>query len=500
MSLETPAPEAPPEKPAKKAGAGTKGGTYRFLGKNRSLLAICLILAFAIHLLGLLSFGTYTLFKGSVPRMPFTSEGGVPAEDVGMEAPPTEDVPEMTEESTMESEASAMPTETSTDDEILATAGLTSALPMASAPPVIAPPSSAPAAKGAEKMMSRPMARPGAKASAVNFFGVKGEGTNVYFVVDVSDSMLEPDRGGVPGFSAVKNSLKQMIQSLDEGTRFNVVTYGAAGADLFQTASVPATAEMKKAAGTFIDRYNLSTERKGTLANNYRPKIPELGLIRGDKGTGAITTRLDLGLLASFEGLADTIFLISDGKAPILAEDNRAQARAAMKDAEISDADRNKYQKEIAAWREEYKKYQEEFKAYREKYKELLAKQAQKIAEAKAKGEGKVREGAGVDYGVKIPGLPPAPKEPKQPVAPQPKAGGKVVSQAGETYDEAGLIRRIKEVTTEVYEKAEAPTPSIHSVGYMSKAAETKFLQSLAARNNGTFKSISTPIRENPGN
>ena len=150
MSLETPSPEAPPEKPAKKAAP--KAGTYRFLGRNRSLLAICLILAASVHVLGLLGFGTYTLFKGSVPRMPFTSEGGVPAEDVGMEAPPTEEVPEQMEEQTMESEAAAMPTEMSPDDEVLATAGLTSALPIASAPPVLAPPSAAAAPVGSEKI------------------------------------------------------------------------------------------------------------------------------------------------------------------------------------------------------------------------------------------------------------------------------------------------------------------------------------------------------------
>ena len=499
MPLQTPAPEAPPEKSAKKLPK-PPSGTYRFLGKNRSLLAICLILAASIHLLGLLGFGTYTLFKGSVPRMPFTSQNGVSAEDVGLEAPPSEETLEMMEEPKMESEAAAIPTEISSEDEVLATAGLTSALPIASAPPIMAPPPAV-ATTGTEKMMSRPAVRAGAKASAVNFFGVKGEGTNVYFVVDVSDSMLEPERGGVPGFAAVKNNLRQMIQSLDEGTRFNIVTYGAAGADLFQATSVPATPEMKKAAETFLARYNLSTERKGTLANNYRPKISAFGLIQGDRDTGQVTTRLDLGLLAAFEGLADTIFLISDGKAPVLAEDNRAEAQEAMKEAEISDIDRKKYEKEVATWREDYKKYTEEAKAYREKYKDLLAKRDEKIAEAKAKGEGKVREGSEfIDYGVKIPGLPPAPKEPKQPTLPQRKVAGKVVAQAGKVYDETALILRIKEVSTEVYKKGESPTPSLHTVGYMSKSAETKFLQSLAARNNGTFKSISAPIQDRSRN
>jgi hypothetical protein len=333
------------------------------------------------------------------------------------------------------------------------------------------------------------------KASSVNFFGVKGEGTNVYFVIDLSDSMLEEERGGVAGFAAVKNNLKQMIRSLDEGTRFNVVAYGATGADLFQPASVPASAEMKKLAEEFISKYNLSSERKGTIDNKYRPKIPEFGIIQGDKGTGKITTRLDLGLLAAFEGLADTVFLITDGKSPVVAEDRRDEARQVMKDAVISSEDRAKYEKDIAEWRKEYEKYAAEMKAYQEKYKDLLAKKEQKTAEAKAKGGGKVREGAGVDYGVRISGLPNPPQEPKQPLLPQPKVGNKTVQAAGQVYDEAALIRRIREVYTDFYKKADAPTPSIHTVGYMSKPNETKFLQALASKNNGTFKAISAPIK-----
>jgi len=311
----------------------------------------------------------------------------------------------------------------------------------------------------------------------------------------VSDSMLENDRGAVAGYAAVKNNLKQMIRSLDEGTRFNVVAYGALGADLFQPASVLATAEMKKQAETFIAQYNLSSERKGTLKNDYRPKIEEFGIIQKDKGTDKITTRLDLGLLASFEGLADTIFLISDGKAPVIAEDNRDEAKEAMKGAEISDQDRTKYEEEITAWREEYQKYTEELKAYRSKYSDLLAEKERKIAEAKAKGQGKVVEGKAVNYGVKISGLPPAPKEPTQPKAPTAKAGGKVVSSAGKKYDTSGLIQRIKQVYSMEYKKKDASTPSIHTVGYMSKPNETKFLQDLAAKNNGKFTRITAPIQ-----
>ena len=470
----------------------------KFWGRQRSLLSICLILAVAIHLLGLLAFGTYTLFKGSVPRMPFVSEGGVPVEDLGMEAPPTEEIAEVTEDPAIASEAATMPNESpeTEADTVLAVASLSpSSLPFSSAPPVLAAPSAA-VSSGTGKVISHSAARSGAKASTINFFGVKGEGTNVYFVVDLSDSMLEPERGGVSGFAAVKRSLKQMVQGLDEATRFNIVVYGAAGVDRFEVESQPATLEKKQAAGAFIEKYNNSTDRRGTQVNNYRPTIPLFGIIQNDRGSDRVTTRLDLGLLAALEGGADTIFLISDGKAPTLAEDKREEARAAWKDAALSDADRSKYQKELEKWKKDYAKFTEEMKTYREKYKELLTKRDEKIQEAKAKGQGKVREGSEfVDYGVRISGLPPAPEEPKKPEVPLPKVAGKVVKETGDLYDEAGLIRRIREVAAEVYGKVGEDPPSIHTVGYMSRSSETKFLQALSAKNNGTFKAISAPIK-----
>ncbi len=466
----------------------TAGALGSWLNRYRGLAAGSLVVAVAIHILLLLGFGGYTIFKGSAPRMPFTSEDGVAA-DGQMDAPP----PDTSEpDPAMEADATPMPTETPSleTDTVLALSTMTGPpTTMTATVPSLSPPSMV----GTE--LEKPKSRSGAKASAVNFFGVKGEGTNVYFVVDLSDSMLETERGGVAGFAAVKSELKHMIQSLDEATLFNVVAYGASGADRFEPTSVPATPDKKKAAGIFIDRYNISSEKRGTLTNNYRPKISEFGVIQGDKDTGRITTRLDLGLLAAFEGLADTIFLISDGKPPVLAEDLRGGVKVELAGASVSEADRSKYQKEVEAWRIAYEKYTEEIKKYREKYKDLLAKRDAKILEAKQKGDGKVIEGVGVDYKVKISGIPSEPQAPPQPQVPQRKTSGNEIKTTGKVYDENELIKRIRDVYMGVYKKADAPIPSIHTVGYMSKPAETKFMQNLAARNNGTFKAIYAPIR-----
>jgi len=481
--------QVPVEEKRKLAGADSKkrakGEAGGFLARYKMLFGGSLAVAIAVHLLLLIGFGSYTLFKGSSPRMPFTSQGGVPAEDVGMEAPP-ENAPDMVEETTMETNPTPSDALAIETDTVLAVSGVVSpSMSFQVAPPVLA----APASTGIEKRLSQPGARSGAKASSVNFFGVKGEGSNVYFVIDLSDSMLEAQRGGLSGFALVKNNLKQMVQGLDENSYFNIVLYAAEYATRFKATAVPANPENKKAAALFIEPFNISVQTKGLQNGNYQPSIQNLGLIEKD------ATRLDLGLLAAFEGLADTIFLITDGKVPTTKEDKREQAKKAMENAAMSESDKVKYQSDLVEWRKDYEVYVQELKTYREKYKDLLAKKVEKIEEAKKKGQGKIREGKEVDYGVKIAGLPGAPEEPKQPTPPKLKVDGAAVESSGKVIKESELIQRIKDIYTDYYKKAGAPVPSIHTVGYMSNPTETKFLQALAAKNNGTFKAISAPIK-----
>ena len=481
--------EAPPEKSAEKPTKKANSGEYLFLGKHRTIFAICLILAAAVHVLVLLVFGTYTLFKGSTPRMPFTSEGGVPAEDVGMEAPP-DVAPETMEETAVESTPSPSDAPTSETDMVLAVSGMVSpSMSINAAPPVLAPQS----ATGSEKIVSKPASRSPGKASSVNFFGVKGEGTNVYFVVDLSDSMVEQDKGGIEGYKTLKEKLGQMIQSLSPETNFNVVFYGDA-VDLFMPSSVPATPENKQAAMKFLPRYMASRSQRGNLTRNYRPKISTLPSNGG-------TSRMDLGLVAAFEGRADTIFVLTDGKPVIqraMNEKEREEYRKKAADSEISVADRQKYEKEVAEYRKEYEKYNEEMKKYREKYADKITEKARREAENRAKGKGKVIEGQGfVVDSVKISGLPDAPKVPNAPTAPQPKAQGKAVAPPSlGNWQDDDILEYLKEAIAKTYKKDGYELPSIHGVAFLAKPAEEKFLRSLASRNNGNFMRISAPIRE----
>jgi hypothetical protein len=209
---------------------------------------------------------------------------------------------------------------------------------------------------------------------------------------------------------------------------------------------------------------------------------------------------MDLGLIAAFEGRADTIFVLTDGKPVIqraMNEKEREEYRKKAADSEISPADRQKYEKEVADWRKEYEKYVTELKAYQEKNKDKLAEKAKKEAENRAKGKGKVVEGQGfIVDAVKIPGLLPPPTAPVQPTPPQAKKGGQVVaSSVSGNWSDDQIFEYLKTTLKETYRKDDYPLPSIHAVAFMSKPAEEKFLQSLASRNNGKFIRIAAPLK-----
>ena len=475
-------------KVTKKKEKASSGGMGEFFRNYKSLAAKSVVVAVLVHLLLLVGFGSYTIFKGSAPRMPFTSENGVPAEEMGSEAPPTE-VPEKLEEPQLDSAEMPSDQPALEADTVIAVSGMVSpSMSFTAAPPAMP---TAPAS-GAEKLMAKPGTRGGGKPSTVNFFGAKGEGTNVYFVVDVSDSMVETDKGGIDGYKILKEKLGQMIQSLAPETNFNVVFYGDT-VDLFRPESVPATPENQKAAREFLPKYMASTTQRGNILRNFKPKIATLPSNGG-------TSRMDLGLVAAFEGRADTIFVLTDGKPVIqraMNEKEREEYRKKAADSEISPADRQKYEKEVAEYRKKYEEYNEEVKKYREKYADKITEKARREAENRVKGKGKVIEGQGfVVDPVKIPGLPAAPMVPTAPPPPQAKAQGKAVGppSLGNWRDDE-ILEYLKETIAGTYKKDGYELPSIHGVAFLAKPAEEKFLQSLASRNNGKFIRISAPLK-----
>lgn len=144
----------------------------------------------------------------------------------------------------------------------------------------------------------------GEGVSAINFFGLSARGERIAVLVDVSVSMVEEERGGPAGFNRVRERLAQVVKSLKDGTLFTVVAF-ADGCSTMSPKMVYASEETRTKARDFLNGFN--TEGNYGLDNgNFT------GTSIGLKATGG-TTRLDLAISAAMMQGADTIMIISDG-------------------------------------------------------------------------------------------------------------------------------------------------------------------------------------------
>lgn len=143
----------------------------------------------------------------------------------------------------------------------------------------------------------------GEGVSSVNFFGVQAKGERIAVLVDASLSMVEPEKGGAVGYLRVKSRVNDVIESLKDGTLFNLIVF-ADGCSAMEPKMVFANNETRKKAKQFLQPFN--TEGNwGLESGNFSGGI-------GLQAAGG-TTRLDLALAAAMRDGADTILIITDG-------------------------------------------------------------------------------------------------------------------------------------------------------------------------------------------
>jgi len=63
----------------------------------------------------------------------------------------------------------------------------------------------------------------GLGTSTVRFFGITDRGEKIAFLIDISLSMVEDDKGGEAGFAKLKAEIGDMIGMLSPGTFFNLI-------------------------------------------------------------------------------------------------------------------------------------------------------------------------------------------------------------------------------------------------------------------------------------
>ena len=308
----------------------------------------------------------------------------------------------------------------------------------------------------------------GLGTSTVSFFGIQAAGERIAFIVDLSRSMVEDDKGGLNGIDVLKNELKKMVEKLNDGTFFNMIFFDD-NVDVFKPKLVVAKSLTKKEAAEFISPYysefgkellqNYSQDNRSwpsaTRLHNYN--IPMLeATAKYVSGGGNKNSQIDAPLVAAFQMQADTIFVISDGY-PIferalfgkeLEEYQKRVAEAEEKLAKLSKKDREKMDKANKEISEKYWKDLDEENA----------KRARRGLPPKVFEQGQF---TGIGFSVGRPNLSPA-----------------------QTID------YIRDLAVELYGDDKKKFPKIYTVAYGSDAGGEAFLKALAREFHGRYKKI----------
>ena len=285
--------------------------------------------------------------------------------------------------------------------------------------------------------------------SAVDFFGIKKQGERVCFIVDAGASMVEPERGDLPGYERVKAELVKMVEGLSPGTFFNIVVFERE-VDLYAPRMVVATQDNTSQVEAWIAPYwrlaNGKIRERGTFRKNYEPELIDWA------GAGG-TSRMDLALAAALEQRADLIFMITDGTPSIRlarksAEDERWRTRV-----ENYEAARARY--------EASEKGKREMAAYEVERAAWQAERDRIAAEREAKG------------------LPPVVREGGNRGAPS-RPGPSRPSRPTEYAELDELQRWVRRRASVLYENDGGALPSLNLVGYSPNARGAATIEVLA--------------------
>ncbi len=321
--------------------------------------------------------------------------------------------------------------------------------------------------------------------SKVNFFGITGIGERIFFMVDVSESMAEDERGGYPGFEKLKEEVARMVDGLSPTTFYNIAVF-AEGVQTMESQMQRASPENKKMAKPFLDRFlTFNGERYSTnVSRDYQPPAfykagKEVELVTTDTSprevkpselewrierAGGGSTRTDLAVLAALQQDADTIFIISDGNPWVW---------ATLEGPDLERLNRRR-QDWFRDWASDgFKKLHEERAAAVERHRSATAERARKGLPPKA------QEGVGGG-----PGPPYLPR----------LSSEQVVAAIRDSY------KRIREERAANADPNKMPRRvRIYTVGYATTKPEEEFLRKLSSKFGGRHRSIKSlvpPIKE----
>jgi len=314
----------------------------------------------------------------------------------------------------------------------------------------------------------------GQGVSQVNFFGIRATGERIAICVDVSVSMVEEERGGIPGFLRVKQRVNEVVDAVKEGTLFNVIAF-ADGCSLMDTGGMMyANPESRTKAKRFLEPYN-TEGNYGLNSGNFS------GISSGVKGIGG-TTRLDLAIGAAMSQGADTILVISDGLPQVkkgLSDAQLASQRARMEEWSKANAAAIAAHQAAAANAPTRRVWVPDQPARPPRPPRPPAKnQALKEGQSPDRGDpGSPGSPARPGYWKEVRDVPQGPRPPHM--------GGD-----GGNWTLADFFDHVDTIYKEVYVQKGLKVPKIHCIGYQIDPEGRAFLEKLATHYKGQFRLV----------
>lgn len=154
----------------------------------------------------------------------------------------------------------------------------------------------------------------GSVRDVMSIFGaVRINGTNdrVVFLIDVSDHMMTPQKGGFEAYAIVRAEMEKLVTRLPLAVRFNAIVFDNGSVNLFRPDLQAATAATKEAFVAWFDPINRDASRRGAGGNNWRRKNEQTEIKVGteDRAAHAIT--------AAFEMQPSAVYLFT-GRLPVM--------------------------------------------------------------------------------------------------------------------------------------------------------------------------------------
>jgi hypothetical protein len=291
---------------------------------------------------------------------------------------------------------------------------------------------------------------------AYDFFGIRARGEKIAICVDVSVSMVEPERGGPDGYEAVKQRLGQVVDALSDAALFTVIVFADAASTMAPDLLL-ASDDNRRRAKEFLRPFNVEGQW-GHANGNVQAEDAGVPSAGG-------TTRLDLALTAAFRMGADTIFVISDGMPRVVKPLGAEQLEG--------------HREAVENWQ---RTHEAELRAWDKRWGGgggVISREW--IEDRRPERDGPPREGeapaAGGHWEVRYaPGYHP---RPQPPAAPSPGL-----------WTLADFVQHLNGLYEKYYRPQGRPMPQIHAIGYAIDSDGHGFLMRLSRQFKGQYRRV----------